>query len=221
MGDDFAERAPPRRDTARRSCTRPRALAGAQRVPVVGGIVATFISEYVPRRKQARLVGFVQDLGRQFEAERARIDAEFVRSSEFDRMVEDVLSTAFSPSERGQARLLVRSSPGRDDRSTAGRGPSADDRNARRAPSGPAPASSRRRRRDRGRHHDGGVGSTLHLRYGPPGGRNPARLERPRARFDVVSGYRAGQRCPGRMKPHCPADPVRPAVRPAPAVGGR
>jgi hypothetical protein len=66
-------------------------LAALNAVPVLGGVVATFISEYVPRRKQARLVGFVEDLGREFEAERDRIDAEFVRSSEFDRMVEDVL----------------------------------------------------------------------------------------------------------------------------------
>jgi hypothetical protein len=66
-------------------------IAALNAVPVIGGVVATFISEYVPRRKQARLVGFVQDLGRQFEAERERIDDEFVRSTEFDRMVEDVL----------------------------------------------------------------------------------------------------------------------------------
>jgi hypothetical protein len=66
-------------------------IATLNAVPVIGGVVATFISEYVPRRKQARLVEFVQDLGRQFEAERERIDDEFVRSSEFDRIVEDVL----------------------------------------------------------------------------------------------------------------------------------
>ena len=66
-------------------------LAGLQLIPFVGGVVATFISEYVPRRKQARLVGFVQDLGREFEAERERIDAEFVRTKDFHRMVEDVL----------------------------------------------------------------------------------------------------------------------------------
>jgi hypothetical protein len=66
-------------------------IAALNAIPVIGGVVATFISEYIPRRKQARLVGFVQDLGRQFDAERERIDADFVRSSEFDRMVEDVL----------------------------------------------------------------------------------------------------------------------------------
>ena len=66
-------------------------MAALQAVPVIGGVVATFISEYVPRRKQERLVGFVQDLGREFVAEQARIDAEFVRTKDFDRMVEDVL----------------------------------------------------------------------------------------------------------------------------------
>jgi hypothetical protein len=66
-------------------------IAALQAVPVVGGIVATFISEYVPRRKRVRLVGFVQDLGREFEAERERIDGEFVRSDEFDRLFEDAL----------------------------------------------------------------------------------------------------------------------------------
>jgi hypothetical protein len=66
-------------------------MGSLQAVPIVGGIVATFISEYVPRRKQARLVGFVQDLGRQFEAERDRLDQEFVRTTEFERMFEDAL----------------------------------------------------------------------------------------------------------------------------------
>jgi hypothetical protein len=66
-------------------------LAALQAVPLVGGVVATFISEYVPRRKQARLVGFVQDLGREFEAQSKRLDSEFVHTAEFDRMVEDVL----------------------------------------------------------------------------------------------------------------------------------
>lgn len=66
-------------------------MAALQLVPIVGGVIATYISEYVPRRKQERLVGFVQDLAREFESERERIDSEFVRTAEFDRMVEDVL----------------------------------------------------------------------------------------------------------------------------------
>jgi hypothetical protein len=66
-------------------------IAALNLVPVVGGVVATFISEYVPRRKQTRLVGFVQDLAREYEAERDRIDQEFVRTSEFERMFEDAL----------------------------------------------------------------------------------------------------------------------------------
>lgn len=66
-------------------------MAGLQAVPVIGGILATFISELVPRRKQERLVEFVKGLQAEFEAEQDRIDGEFVRTRDFDRMVEDVL----------------------------------------------------------------------------------------------------------------------------------
>ena len=58
---------------------------------MIGGVVATFIDEYVPRKKQQRIVTFVQDLSRDFEAERDRIDQEYVRTADFERMVEDVL----------------------------------------------------------------------------------------------------------------------------------
>jgi hypothetical protein len=66
-------------------------LAALQAVPLIGGVVATFISEYVPRKKQERLVEFVQDLSSEFIAQQARIDADFVHTKDFDRMVEDVL----------------------------------------------------------------------------------------------------------------------------------
>jgi hypothetical protein len=66
-------------------------MAALQAVPVIGGVLATFISEYVPRKKQERLVDFVQGLSREFVAEQERIDREFVRTRDFDRMVEDVL----------------------------------------------------------------------------------------------------------------------------------
>lgn len=66
-------------------------IAALNLIPLVGGVVATLISELIPRRKQVRLVGFVQELSRLFEEEHDRVDAEFVRSTEFDRMVEDVL----------------------------------------------------------------------------------------------------------------------------------
>jgi hypothetical protein len=89
--DGFSERAEHLDDTPAVDHALVAGIAALNAVPVIGGVVATFISEYVPRRKQARLVGFVQDLGREFEAERERIDNEFVRSAEFDRMVEDVL----------------------------------------------------------------------------------------------------------------------------------
>jgi hypothetical protein len=67
------------------------ALASLNAVPTVGGFLATFLSEYVPRRKQARLVAFVQELAKRVEAERDRIDQEFVRSDEFSGLFEDVL----------------------------------------------------------------------------------------------------------------------------------
>jgi hypothetical protein len=66
-------------------------MAALQTVPVIGGVVATFISEYVPRQKQQRLVGFVTSLAEEFAAERDRVDAEFVKTKDFSRMCEDVL----------------------------------------------------------------------------------------------------------------------------------
>lgn len=56
--------------------------------------MATFVSEYVPRQKQQRLVALVQDLTKEFVSERDRIDHEYVRTKDFARMVEDVLDRA-------------------------------------------------------------------------------------------------------------------------------
>jgi len=91
MSDDFGERARELDQTPVRDHALVVGMAALQAVPVIGGVVATFISEYVPRRKQERLVAFIQDLSREFTAEQERIDSEFVRTSDFDRMVEDVL----------------------------------------------------------------------------------------------------------------------------------
>lgn len=66
-------------------------MAVLSAVPVGGGPLATLISEYVPRQKQLRLVRFVEDLGARVRSEQERIDQEFVRTEEFQTMVEDVL----------------------------------------------------------------------------------------------------------------------------------
>lgn len=91
MSDEFAQRAERLDETPASDHALVVSMAALQAIPVIGGVVATFISEYVPRKKQQRLVGFVQDLGREFEAERERIDTEFVKTKDFDRLVEDVL----------------------------------------------------------------------------------------------------------------------------------
>lgn len=91
MADDFEQRAQELEETPSRDHALVMGIAALQAVPVIGGVVATFISEYVPRKKQARLVGFVQDLSRHFVAEQERIDREFVKTRDFDRIVEDVL----------------------------------------------------------------------------------------------------------------------------------
>ena len=69
-------------------------IAGLNAVPVVGGVIAAFVSEYVPRQKQQRLIALVQDLTKEFVAERDHIDQEYVRTKDFARMVEDVLDRA-------------------------------------------------------------------------------------------------------------------------------
>lgn len=93
-GEDLIERAGHLGETPGQDHALTVGMASLQLVPIVGGVLATFISEYVPRRKQERLVGFVQDLSREFVAEQTRLDAEFVKSKDFDRMVEDVLDRA-------------------------------------------------------------------------------------------------------------------------------
>lgn len=79
-------------------------LAILSAVPVAGGSLATLISEYVPRQKQLRLVHFVEDLGRRMDAERDRVDQEFVRTSEFHAMVEDVLDRIQQRKNEGKFR---------------------------------------------------------------------------------------------------------------------
>jgi hypothetical protein len=69
-------------------------LAGLNAIPVLGGVIATFVSEYVPRQKQRRLVSFVQDLAEKLREEEDRIDREFVKSEEFAGLVEDVIDSA-------------------------------------------------------------------------------------------------------------------------------
>jgi hypothetical protein len=89
--DDLEQRASELEQMPGRDHALVIGMAALQAVPVIGGVVATFISEYVPRKKQERLVGFVQSIGRELVEEQERIDREFVRTKDFDRMVEDVL----------------------------------------------------------------------------------------------------------------------------------
>ena len=65
-------------------------LAAMQALPL-GGVIAQILSDAVPRRREQRLVAFVQDLAREWQAKRDQIDDEFVRSEEFDRLAEDVI----------------------------------------------------------------------------------------------------------------------------------
>ena len=58
MGDD--QRASELDETPARDHALIVGMAALQAVPIIGGVVATFISEYVPRKKQERLVEFVK-----------------------------------------------------------------------------------------------------------------------------------------------------------------
>jgi hypothetical protein len=91
-GDDHLhERAERIDDPAVRDDVLVGVMAALSAVPVVGGLISTYISEYVPRQKQRRLVEFVRDLTAAFETERERLDRDYVKTADFDRMVEDVL----------------------------------------------------------------------------------------------------------------------------------
>jgi hypothetical protein len=65
-------------------------LALLQTIPFGGGL-AQLLDDYLPRRKQRRVVEFVQELGREWQAHRDVMDEAFVRSDEFDSLAEDVI----------------------------------------------------------------------------------------------------------------------------------
>lgn len=89
--DDFADRASELDETPAVDHALTVALAGLQVVPVVGGVIATFIDEYVPRQKRRRLVSFVQELSARLQAEADRVDREFARTEDLSDLFEDVL----------------------------------------------------------------------------------------------------------------------------------
>jgi len=66
------------------------ALAAMQALPL-GGVIAQILSDAVPRRREQRVVAFLQDLAREWQQRREQIDHDFVRSDEFDRLAEDVI----------------------------------------------------------------------------------------------------------------------------------
>lgn len=89
--EDLARRALELDETPAGDHALTLALAGLQAVPVIGGVIATFIDEYVPRQKRRRLVSFVQDLSDRLAADADRIDREFVRTEDLSDLLEDVL----------------------------------------------------------------------------------------------------------------------------------
>lgn len=69
------------------------ALAGLQILPL-GGVVAQLLNDYVPRKKQDRLVSFVQALAEESLALGDRLDLDFVHAVEFEGMAEEVFDRA-------------------------------------------------------------------------------------------------------------------------------
>lgn len=92
--NDLADRAAELDETPTFDHALTVALAGLQAVPVIGGVIATFIDEYVPRRKRRRLVSFVQDLSARLRVDADRVDREFVRTEDLGDLLEDVLDAA-------------------------------------------------------------------------------------------------------------------------------
>ena len=91
---DLARRESERDETPAIDHALTVALAGLQALPLIGGVIATFIDEYVPRQKRRRLVSFVQDLSARLRVEADRVDHEFVRTEDFSDLLEDVLDAA-------------------------------------------------------------------------------------------------------------------------------
>lgn len=65
-------------------------LAALQALPL-GGSVAQVLTDYLPQKKQRRVTAFLQELGREWQTHRDRMDQEFIRSDEFESLVEDVI----------------------------------------------------------------------------------------------------------------------------------
>ena len=87
---DWGERAVELDETEAADHAYSASLAALQALPF-GGSVAQLLTDYLPQKKQRRLVEFVQELGREWQTHRDRLDEDFIRSDEFDRLVEDVM----------------------------------------------------------------------------------------------------------------------------------
>jgi hypothetical protein len=64
--------------------------AGLQALPF-GSVVVELLKAWIPRRKEERLLEFVQALGHHASSTSERLDAEFVRTEEFADRVEDIV----------------------------------------------------------------------------------------------------------------------------------
>ena len=129
---DWNERAAELDDTDAADHAYSLSLATLQALPL-GGAVAQLLTDYMPQKKQRRVVEFMKELGREWQAHRDRMDEDFVRSDEFESLVEDVIdrvqqvrsqekqalfaailagfTTPERPDEAERQRLLDRSTP--------------------------------------------------------------------------------------------------------------
>jgi hypothetical protein len=90
---ELESRASELEETPSRDRVLTAALAGLQIMPL-GGVVAQILNDYVPRKKQERLVSLVQALAEESVALGDRLDRDFVHTAEFEGMAEEVFDRA-------------------------------------------------------------------------------------------------------------------------------
>ena len=63
--------------------------AALEAVPMVGGTLASLISDYIPQQKERRLIQFVQALSKDLSAVAERLDHDYMRSEQFSFLFEE------------------------------------------------------------------------------------------------------------------------------------
>lgn len=70
--------------------------AGLSAIPVIGGPLSSLIGDYIPKKKEERLLNFVRELTTKLEEYAQSINAEYVKTDEFAYLFEECMKGVLS-----------------------------------------------------------------------------------------------------------------------------